>query len=264
MVLLTIPALLVCGNNEDKQIQEQLNKKFLNQFMIIRNFYPGNILSYSSDGKILSGGISGIWTLHGYFQPNKITLSKEKISLYGRRLYWTYNYLAEQPRLVPYPETTTIKIAKTPEFKDYLSIISLLNKVFLASNEKLEDIVPSYWKSIIHSDFKVRRIWGTALYDIYEDITQPNVFQEPRALERARPSYSEEARNLRVSGFGRINMLIDEQGNAKAYEIIQPIGAGLDENIIRTFEAMKYIPATYKGQPVKVLTIVECSFSLLH
>lgn len=262
LIFLFVPTSIVCGDNINKDLQKQLELELKNKPLIIRNFYAGNTLKFSSDGNLISGGNPGIWTINGYFQPSKIKLLEKDLVISGRRLCWVYDYNKKGERFFR-GTNTTIRIAHSPERNTLAGIMELLSKVFFTSDESLEDSVPSYWKELVQKKFILK---DSANYGVFEIMNVNASVQgklvSPRILHRVNPRYTEEARNLRLSGSMAVKVLITEEGKAVVQEILRPLGAGLDEIAIKTCETWKFSPALLNGSPVKFLTVIDFSFTI--
>ena len=75
----------------------------------------------------------------------------------------------------------------------------------------------------------------------------------PVSLSRQAPVYSEQAKQMRLSGTVIMNLLINEKGTVDhAVLVIGVPGADLNESAIRAAKTWTYRPATKNGVPVKV------------
>ncbi|WP_263380335.1 energy transducer TonB [Granulicella paludicola] len=84
----------------------------------------------------------------------------------------------------------------------------------------------------------------------------------PKLLKSVDPSFSDCARELKVSGSTSIDMIVDEQVNFGHFVIRQPLGLGLDEQAIAALVRYRFAPATRDGVPVKVELTVESNFRI--
>jgi TonB family protein len=260
---IVMPSSIIFGENIDKDLKKQLEQEIKNKPLMIRNFYSGNDLEYDSDGKIKNGGSPGIWTVSGYFQPEKIKLSKKNIVIEGKRLYWTYDHSGRTTKLFRCPEKTTISIARIPEYNSHPLIMILLHKVFFASDESFEDSVPAYWKELVQRKFILKDSANIGMFAIINgNVSVQKALENPRVLYRVNPHYTEEARKARLSGGVTLNAIINEEGNATVQEIIHPLGAGLDESAIKACETWKFAPALLNGSPVKMEVVIEVDFGI--
>ena len=152
--LILIPATLALGKSTEKDVEEFLQKGLVDNICLIRNFYEGNDLRFDSQGELVSKNSPGIWTVSGFFQPEKVKLSKDSITLTGKRLYWTYSWELQKQQLIPVPEDTKINIKRPPGRNDVSVVRELIYRIFLLSNESLVEHVPVYWQNIVRNKFK--------------------------------------------------------------------------------------------------------------
>jgi TonB family protein len=89
----------------------------------------------------------------------------------------------------------------------------------------------------------------------------PNVVKHPIVLKRVRPSYSDEARQLKHEGSVVLVVDIDSTGKPAA-RVVRPLGLGLDEKAIEAVQRWRFRPVYDGGNPVPARTTVELVFRL--
>jgi len=88
-------------------------------------------------------------------------------------------------------------------------------------------------------------------------------FTEPVILERANPSYTEKARDVRVEGIVVLQFMIRKDGTLNSFKVIRSLGYGLDESAIYTVaNRWHFKPATYEGMPVDYQAQIEVRFQI--
>jgi len=92
--------------------------------------------------------------------------------------------------------------------------------------------------------------------------SQDSTFQMPRALNRPRPAYSEEARSRHIQGIVKEKALVDHTGQIRTIIFMQRLGYGLDEQAAAATRAMKFQPALKDGQPIAFWVVLEIEFNL--
>ena len=85
----------------------------------------------------------------------------------------------------------------------------------------------------------------------------------PKILYRKEPAYTEEARKAKVQGTVALSLVVDEQGVARDFKILAPLGYGLDEKAIEAVQQWKFQPGMKDGKPVSVFANIEVTFRLL-
>ena len=84
----------------------------------------------------------------------------------------------------------------------------------------------------------------------------------PRALNRPRPNYTEEARKNKVQGVVRARVLVGLDGSVKNVTLISHLPDGLDEEAISAIHKMRFSPAMRSGQAVNYSVTLEVEFNL--
>ena len=76
------------------------------------------------------------------------------------------------------------------------------------------------------------------------------------------PSYSEEARKLRIEGEVTLEVEFSASGRVRVLRVVRGLGHGLDEAAMRAAEQIKFKPAQAGGQPVDFRASVQIVFRL--
>lgn len=85
----------------------------------------------------------------------------------------------------------------------------------------------------------------------------------PVLVHKVDPGFSEEARRARFRGVVVLRIVIDENGEPKAMEVVQSPGMGLDERALESVAQWRFRPARRAGKAVPVQATVEVNFHLL-
>jgi protein TonB len=83
-----------------------------------------------------------------------------------------------------------------------------------------------------------------------------------RPLQLAQPQYTDAARNARVEGRVRLELVVDENGAVKDAKILSGLGYGLDEAAMIAAQKIRFRPATRCGRPVQAPFIISMRFVL--
>ena len=84
----------------------------------------------------------------------------------------------------------------------------------------------------------------------------------PRLLHEERPHYTEQARQLGVTGNVLLEIIVLSDGSVGDVKILRRLGAGLDEQAARAVRQWRFAPATRFGIPVDVVVEVAVEFGL--
>src|SRR5262245_62348620 len=91
-VLLPLIFLLQApGASSDRELQEGLNAKYARQLLTVRDFPSGTRLQFDADGKLFSGGSSGVFTLDGTLRVDSVAVLTDRVEIRGRRAFLEYN-----------------------------------------------------------------------------------------------------------------------------------------------------------------------------
>lgn len=83
-------------------------------------------------------------------------------------------------------------------------------------------------------------------------------------LDKPRPEYTAEGRNLKLEGDVVIDMVFLANGTIQINRVISGLGHGLDEAAVRAAQQIKFKPAKRDGQPVDYPARVRIEFRLAY
>jgi TonB family protein len=83
-------------------------------------------------------------------------------------------------------------------------------------------------------------------------------------LDKPRPQYTAEGRNLRIEGDVVLDMVFQANGTVQVNQVISGLGHGLDEAALRAAQQIKFKPAKRDGQPVDFPARVRIEFRLAY
>jgi protein TonB len=88
--------------------------------------------------------------------------------------------------------------------------------------------------------------------------------QPPTLLRSMDPRYTTEAMRARIQGVVKLEALIGPDGFVKDVRIVKSLdrATGLDDEAMKTARQWRFSPATYQGQAVPFLVIIEMTFNL--
>jgi len=83
-------------------------------------------------------------------------------------------------------------------------------------------------------------------------------------LDKPRPQYTAEGRNLRLEGDVVLDMVFQADGTVQVNGVISGLGHGLDEAAVRAAQQIKFKPAKRDGQPINFPARVRIEFRLAY
>ncbi len=86
----------------------------------------------------------------------------------------------------------------------------------------------------------------------------------PTLLRGLDPKYTTEAMRAKIQGLVKLEVLVGADGSVKDVRVLQSLdrATGLDDEAMKTARQWRFRPATFQGQPVPFLVIIEMTFSL--
>jgi TonB family protein len=81
-------------------------------------------------------------------------------------------------------------------------------------------------------------------------------------LSKPKPSYTEEARAVRVEGEVVLEVRFGASGRTEVLRVVSGLGHGLDESAKRAAEQIVFKPARHDGEPVDFTALVRMVFQL--
>jgi TonB family protein len=76
------------------------------------------------------------------------------------------------------------------------------------------------------------------------------------------PSYTAEARNLKIQGEVLLEVVLEASGNLHVLRVVRGLGHGLDDNAVRAAEQIRFKPALRDGQPADSKVLLHIVFQL--
>jgi len=98
--------------------------------------------------------------------------------------------------------------------------------------------------------------------DIGETFRLGGGITKPEPISTPEPTYTEEARKVHMQGVVVLHVIVQADGSVSHMSITRSLGAGLDEEALKTVKSWRFKPATKDGKPVNVWVDVEVNFQL--
>jgi TonB family protein len=221
----------------------------------LRHLVAQSTVKYDEEGYLLGKQEPGDWTLHSHLQITDIKYKNQTIYIAGNRVILAFEKGNGSTVYVPSAKRIEIQI-KTPGTGPF-ELEKELRKAFLSSTEGFPENLPAHWDRFVRcgrnppEDCSSRPA-GSVVGD--------NV-REPRLKDAPSPSYTDDARAMRLEGQVRLRALVDQTGRVFHIEIVEPLGLGLDERAVQAVRRWKFDPGTRDGEPVPVFVDVYVNFS---
>jgi TonB family protein len=83
---------------------------------------------------------------------------------------------------------------------------------------------------------------------------------EPTVIQAARPEYTKEAVDAKLSGTVLLSALVGVDGLPSEIKLFQGLGKGLDDKAFECLRQWRFTPGTNHGEPIPVKVQVEVDF----
>lgn len=90
------------------------------------------------------------------------------------------------------------------------------------------------------------------------------VFKNLEIIDRPAPGYTESARENRVQGRVRLQVVFLANGQIGDVTVLEPLSNGLTERAVDAAKRIRFRPKMMNGQPMDETTIVEYAFNLYY
>jgi TonB family protein len=283
------------------ELEQHLRFQYIDKTLVLRNFYPGEQLSYDSGGLLTSrSAVSGDWTVDGIVRVTAINVSSVRLTIEGERLPLAVGAQGFDVQR----GSGKKKIKKANRLRIVVDVDQgginaekaevVLSKIFLTAQDRFVDVVPAYWKPCVSAasgGSERNKYTGCRFPPEFATIpgvvlsSQPVSDSErtstaeskapdgvmtriekgvtpPRVLFSQDPSFSEQARHAKYHGTVVLSITVDQLGQVRNIRVWKPLGLGLDQKAVEAISAWKFDPGRRNGQPVAVEIAVEVDFHL--
>jgi TonB family protein len=253
--LMSLGSITVLAQTES--LQDQLNSAYKNKILLIRNFYSGTNLEFEQNGVLLGNARSAPWTL-AFMQIASVTASAQGVEVVGNRVGALFQKRTRRTVVIG---KLNIHIARPISNTDTEATIRpILSKIFIDPQEDLRPMLPDYWRYYLtgsNSETTLAAWVATLEESVRTGAFPPSKDKAPRVVHAPVPEYTKEARNLHVEGQVLLGVVVDVTGTAVNICILEPLGMGLDEQVVSAVKKWKFRPSKVNGQPVPARTDIE-------
>jgi TonB family protein len=255
---LILPLLLLlqaAGTDSDRSIQEILNNKYARKLLTVRDFPIGERFLFDADGKLLSGGTPGVFTLDGTLRVESVRVSSDRIEIRGRRAFLNYNSRTQKLEEFLSNEQMRLQFARKAGVPVEPGIDAALLPL-----ERLAPVVPTYWKRFLDGNVGLQTVVDPAT-GVRVPRASETLGLMPRNVRQVTPEYPAILKPYGVTGSVLLHVIVDDSGKPTIPDIVEPAGFGLDQAAIEAVRQWEYEPARQEGKPVQVYFRVRVNFS---
>ena len=261
---------------------EQLRARLVGTTIYLRGFWMDRTLEFDGSGKPLGQPKPGPVTLSGIrvsgakLQGKDLVLRGERIALVagpdgGLKPETVHSTTLMWPTGKKFIANEEVKITLRPDESGDFD--STLKAVFADSLKELSSSVPPYWGCYAKGYFEQEvdreaadKTVEECIKDRYSGLIDWDEAKNgagsapPRLLNDVPVQYNEFAAEMSVTGVSVVECIVTKNGIPVGFEVVRPLGAGLDESALQSMSRYHFKPAERNGQPVAVSLKLEAGF----
>jgi TonB family protein len=243
------------GAESDKTIQEALNTRYARKLLTVRDFLVGTRLVFDADGKLVSGGTPGVFTLNGSIRVDSVRVQPDRIEIRGRHAFLNYNSRIQKLEEYFSNDSMRLEFARKPG----VPVEPVIDAVLLPL-DRLGTAVPPYWTRFLQGKVEPQPVVDPVTGAIVPRASESQGLV-PRNVRQMTPLYPEALKPYGITGSVLLHVIVDERGKPIVADIMEPAGFGMEQAAIAAVQQWEYEPARADGKPVKVYFRVRINFS---
>ncbi len=274
LTLLSVPSLCRGQARPDTKPEDSL----VHQDLYLRGFWQGAKLEFDAAGKPLKEYTPGPITLSG-IDVLSLHRDRHRLFLHAAKVALVAD---AGGRLQRHPVTNTTRMFGTLQKKfvarQELDIIvnadsngsftTALEAIFVHGLADLALSVPSYWKCYAAAYFSADVSDEEARERVRRCVQEPGISDEsspdrvtsPSILSSQQPSFNQAAFEVNASGESKVHVIVSKAGSPVRLQVVQAVGAGLDEAALDAISHWQFHPATKDLLPVLSQTDITIDF----
>jgi TonB family protein len=152
------------------------------------------------------------------------------------------------------------------------SFDAALARIFADGIAEYGRTVPSYWRCyaatffvdgevVARANLEVEHCAGTQSRGVHTWAEQAEGgFTPVTVLQQTDSAYTNSAAAMGLTGTSTIYLTVEADGRPSEFQVIEPLGAGLDEETLESVSHFKFQPATLNGRPVRAAFVYELTY----
>ncbi len=256
--------------------EAQLRERLIGQPLYLRGAFRENTLAFDGAGKPVKTASPGALTLGG-INVTGVSLRGKRLGISGERVALVADANGVLQRQTPRSSTVIVgslmpkdkrvfkakeEMKITVEADGQGSFDAALNMVFANGLAELATSVSPYWSCYAEGYFKREMPVDQAQKVVQECVRRGDSaqvkqgepvegeFVPPRMTSSVPPSFPPEAAELGVQGMSYVHCTVTRKGVCDGYQVVQALGAGVDEAMLSYLYQAHFEPGTKDGVPV--------------
>jgi hypothetical protein len=268
--------------------QSNVSERLIGRPLYLREAWLDDRIEFDASGKPMSDAHRGPLTLGGV-DIKKVKIGHDRLVMWGERVALIApgagmplvrsTAVSSTTRIWPTLRRGNGQFYRAMEQVQFTvhsdadgSFDAALARIFADGLAQLAITVPSYWQCYATSYF----VNGAASVDARQNVERcaerqsgaahlPSEaggagFSPPTVLRGADSAFTRNAAQMGLTGVSTIYVAVQASGVPSDFQVIEPLGAGLDEETLEAASHFVFHPATQDGKPVPAGFLVNASY----
>jgi TonB family protein len=270
--------------------EAQLRERLVGRPLYLRGMWHDNVLVFDASGKPRRDTSVGPLTLSGVdvksvsLKGKRLTLSAERVALVADANGVLQRQTPSSATLIfgsMMPKNKRVFHAKeemkiTIDAEEAGNFEPALKAVFADGLAEMAASIPPYWSCYAEGYFKqtlpadeARRVVRAcvlrkSLSQVKEGEPMEGEYVPPRLLSSDKPTFPAEAGELGAEGTAQLHCTVTRKGVCVGFQVVQALGAGVDESLLGYMYQAKFEPGRKDGIPVNADYEAEYEFKTEH
>ncbi len=260
-------------------------RRLVERPLYLRGFWQENSLEFDAQGKPLKAAHPGPLTLSG-MDVTSVSVKGNTMVLHGNRVALVATAAGRLERQAPESSTEiAFSLAKNKVFKAKEemkltihadaqgSFDAAVKAIFADGLKEFATSVPVYWSCYAQGYFETDAPDTEAAHTTSEclkkmglddEVFTSGEYHPPHLVTMPKLHFPPEVFELGLSGRCVARVLIGKDGAPRALQLVRPVGAGLDEELLQAESRAQYRPATIEGVAVTAAIDVPMEIVTTH
>jgi len=269
---LVVPCLLFVRPTTGQTVEPQT---MVGKPLYLRGLWASDKLEFDSEGQLVGDAKVGPLTLSG-IDVQHANVDGKQLFIRGQRVALIADSEGRLQRQVIVSRTHIFGSLRRGDAKNFKaneeinitvhadgsgSFEVALRAIFADGLADLSKTVPKYWRCYADGYFAKSLAPDAAKSTVeacvrehslapWTEATGRGNFVGPKLVETTPPPFTREAAELGVSGVSRVHFTVSKHGIAVGFQVVQAVGAGLDEATLTAVSQYHFQPATSDGVAV--------------
>jgi TonB family protein len=266
-------------------LQKLLGTKLKGTILSLRTPAPNASLTFDSNGHPTHKLRHGLASADRDLLIKEVHVTDKSVQLKGERVYYQWDSKNKRLQGMTQQNTVLILLNLSKPNVTEADIAPALNEIFLTGRERDEGVCRPEENAVFSELYANRKVKTRSEQEQIDEKNAPpvqskselqticlqngqrgyrtvNGVNPAKAVVAGDPSYTETARRQKVEGTVIYAVRIDQYGLPTDALLVQPLEPTLNMAGIEALRSWRFQPATFQGERVAVVVMVEINFGL--